>query len=206
MTGIREKKKEQTRKKIQTVSMQLFEALGYEKTTMERIASEAEIGLGTLYNYYSSKTTLFFSMIEGNIEPLIYDLEQVISKEMTLRESLDEFYNIYMKSFTLYGKNIWRDLLREVLFGEHMGYEKIKEIDQNFIDQLCRLIIMRTGGEETNKSEQSFIAAKSLYSLLEYHIIYYVSDSSVSMQKMKESLMQQASLLVDGLARKEIYH
>lgn len=199
MTNLREKKKEQTRKKIQAVSLQLFEMLGYEKTTMEKISSEAEIGLGTLYNYFPSKTALFFSIIERNIEMFISELEEIINSETTIRESLREFFDIYLKSFTIYGKNIWRDLLREIIFNEHMGYAKIKEIDQNFINQLYKLLCKRIVGIELNKEKKLSAASKVLYSLLEYHIIYFVSDNSVSLNEMMESLMEQTNLFVDGL-------
>ncbi len=199
MENLREKKKEQTRVKIQAVSLQLFEMLGYEKTTMEKIAQEAEIGLGTLYNYFPSKTALFFSVIETNIETFVSELEEIINSDITLMESLREFFDIYLKSFTTYGNNIWRDMLREITFHENMGYAKIKEIDQNFINQLYKLLNKRIVGKEVNKGEKLSTATKVLYSLLEYHIFYYVSDISVSLQEMIESLMVQTNLFVDGL-------
>ncbi len=198
MTNIREKKKEQTRKKIQAMSLQLFKMHGYEKTTMEKIASEAEIGLGTLYNYFPSKSALFFSIIERNIEAFMSELEEIINSEMTLLESLREFFNVYLKSFTTYGKNIWRDLFREIMFRDHMGYEKIQEIDQNFIKELYKLLYTRIVEESVNKEEKLTTASKTLYSLLGYHIIYFVSDISVSLQEMIESLMEQAKLIIEG--------
>jgi AcrR family transcriptional regulator len=199
MTNLREKKKEQTKKKIQAISLQLFETLGYEKATMDKIATEAEIGLGTLYNYFPSKTALFFSIIERNIETFISELEEIINSETTLLESLREFFNTYLKSFTTYGKNIWRDMLREIIFGEHMGYSKIKEIDQNFINQLYKLLCARIVEIKVNKDEKLSTASKALYSLLEYHIIYFVSDISVSLHEMTDSLMEQTNLFVEGL-------
>jgi AcrR family transcriptional regulator len=199
MTNLREKKKEKTRKRIQDVSLQLFQTSGYEKTTMEKIASEAEIGVGTLYNYFPSKVDLLFSIIEGNIELYMSELEEIINNEMTLQESLHEFFNIYLKSFTAYGKNVWRDLFREILFREHNGYAKIKEIDQNFIDQLYKLLCKRIVEIGINTEEKLFVASRALYSLLGFNIIYFVSDSTVSSQEMIGSLMEQVNLIVDGL-------
>lgn len=170
---------------------------------MERIATEAEIGLGTLYNYFPSKTALFFSIIERNLETFISELEEIINSETTLLEAIREFFNIYLKSFTTYGRIIWRDLLREIFFNEHMGYTKIKEIDQNFIEQLYKLLCERIIELEENREEKLSVASKALYSLLGYHIIYYVSDISVSLQEMIESLMEQAGLIVGGLISQE---
>jgi AcrR family transcriptional regulator len=199
MANLREKKKDNTRKKIQVVSLQLFETVGYEKTTMEKIAAKVEIGVGTLYNYFPSKVALLFSMIEGNLESYLSDLEEIIHSKMTLKDSLREFFNVYLKSFTTYGKNVWRDLLREVLFREQGGFIKINEIDQNFINQLHQLLCSRMIELGVNKEEKLLTASKALYSLLGYHIIYFVSDSSVSTQEILTSIMEQTDLVVDGL-------
>jgi Transcriptional regulator len=201
MTSLREMKKEKTKKRIQAISLQLFEISGYEKTTMEKIAFEAEIGVGTLYNYFPSKVDLLFSIIEGNMEAYISELEEIINSEMTLQEALQEFFNIYLKSFTTYGKNVWRDLLREVLFREQNGYVKIKEIDQNFIDQLYQLFCKRvTKIVSINTEEKLAAASRALYSLLGFNIIYFVSNNTVSSHEMLGTLMEQANLIIDGLS------
>lgn len=199
MTSLREKKKANTRKRIQAVSLQLFELTGYEKTTMEKIAQEAQIGVGTLYNYFPSKAELLFSIIEGNMESYISELEEVIHNELTLKEALREFFYIYMKSFTTYGKNVWRDLLREILFREYNGYAKIQEIDQNFLNQLNKLLARQIAGIETYSEEKLLVASKALYSLLGFNIIYFISDRTVSLEEMIGSLMEQANLIIDGL-------
>lgn len=203
MANLREKKKEQTRIKIQNVSLRLFAQLGYEKATMGIIASEAEIGLGTLYNYFPSKTALFFSIIEGNVESSISELEKIIDSEMTLLESLREFFDVYMKSFSTYGKNIWRDIFREIIFRDPMGYEKIKEIDQNFINQLNKLLCTRIIGFGANKEEKLSTAAQALYSLLGFHIICFVTDNAVSLPQILESLMEQTTFIIEGLISPE---
>lgn len=200
MTSLREMKKEKTRKRIQAISLQLFEISGYEKTTMEKIAFEAEIGVGTLYNYFPSKVDLLFSIIEGNMESYISELEEIINSEMTLQEALREFFNIYLKSFTIYGKKVWRDLLREVLFREQNGSVKIKEIDQNFIDLLYQLLCKRvTKIVNINTEEKLSAASRALYSLLGFNIIYFVSNNTVSSVEMMSTLMEQANLIIDGL-------
>lgn len=206
MANLRERKKEQTRIKIQNVSLTLFEKLGYEKATMGIIASEAEIGLGTLYNYFPSKTVLFFSIIERSIESSLSELEKIIHSEMTLLESLRAFFNVYMKSFSTYGRNIWRDLFREIIFRDPMGYEKIKEIDQNFITQLNKLLCARTIEFGANKAVKLSTASQALYSLLGFHILCFVTDNAVSLPQIIDSLMEQTSFIMEGLIALEKDH
>ena len=55
MAGLRERKKQRTRELIQREAIRLFEEQGYEATTVEQIASAAEISPSTFFNYFPSK-------------------------------------------------------------------------------------------------------------------------------------------------------
>ncbi len=56
--GRMERKKEFTRQKIVDTAMALFDTQGYDETTMEQIAAEADIAKGTLYNYFPVKEAI----------------------------------------------------------------------------------------------------------------------------------------------------
>jgi AcrR family transcriptional regulator len=53
--GLRELKKTRTRQAIRQAAMRLFRDQGYEATTVEQIASAAEISTATFYRYYRDK-------------------------------------------------------------------------------------------------------------------------------------------------------
>jgi AcrR family transcriptional regulator len=53
-----ERKKEETKKKIINVAMDLFKQFGFNATTMEQIAKVADIAKGTLYNYFPVKEAI----------------------------------------------------------------------------------------------------------------------------------------------------
>lgn len=53
-----ERKKEETKKKIINVAIDLFRQLGFNATTMEQIARKADIAKGTLYNYFPVKEAI----------------------------------------------------------------------------------------------------------------------------------------------------
>ncbi|MDT3698543.1 MAG: helix-turn-helix domain-containing protein [Thermincola sp.] len=59
-----ERKKEETKKKIINVAIDLFKQLGVNATTMEQIAREADIAKGTLYNYFPVKEAIIDEYIK----------------------------------------------------------------------------------------------------------------------------------------------
>jgi AcrR family transcriptional regulator len=60
-TGLRERKKRQTRETILAVANEMFEARGYEHVTVAEIADAANISVKTLFTYFRSKEDLAFA-------------------------------------------------------------------------------------------------------------------------------------------------
>ncbi len=58
--GLREQKKEQTRRRISDVATRLFLARGYSAVTTAEIAQAAEVSPATLFNYFPTKESLVF--------------------------------------------------------------------------------------------------------------------------------------------------
>ena len=57
-TSRMDRKKEETRRKIIAVAMDLFERQGFSSTTMDQIAEKVDIAKGTLYNYFPAKEAI----------------------------------------------------------------------------------------------------------------------------------------------------
>jgi AcrR family transcriptional regulator len=54
----RERKKEETRQRLLSVSLELFHEQGYSATTVEDITERADVAKGTFFNYFPSKEAL----------------------------------------------------------------------------------------------------------------------------------------------------
>lgn len=60
MHGLREQKKQRTRRALVETAYALFERDGYEHTTVTAIAAAAEVSRATFFNYFPSKESLVF--------------------------------------------------------------------------------------------------------------------------------------------------
>lgn len=63
-----ERKKEETKQKIVSVAVALFQKNGFAATSMEQIAEEVDIAKGTLYNYFPVKEAILSEYIRRSFQ------------------------------------------------------------------------------------------------------------------------------------------
>jgi len=68
VSGLRERKKEQTRVAIQREALRLIAERGYEATTCEQIAAAAEVSAATLFRYFPTKEDI---VLQDRYDPVI---------------------------------------------------------------------------------------------------------------------------------------
>jgi AcrR family transcriptional regulator len=73
-----DRKKEVTKKKIISTAIGLFNSQGYDQTTVEQIAEEADVARGTIFNHFPVKE----AMILGYVQRGLNDVAPKIVKEV----------------------------------------------------------------------------------------------------------------------------
>jgi AcrR family transcriptional regulator len=82
-----------TRLAIINAAAKLFAHQGFEKTTVDEVATEAGIAKGTIFYNFKTKDDIFFSVIEQGIENLINLTRERIKSGTTPSEQLDAIYD-----------------------------------------------------------------------------------------------------------------
>src|SRR5512142_2340881 len=64
MVGRRERKKEETKRRIYMAALELFHDKGFERTTVDEITERADVAKGTFFNYFPHKESVLTYLSE----------------------------------------------------------------------------------------------------------------------------------------------
>jgi AcrR family transcriptional regulator len=71
VTGLRERKKQQTRQEISDAAFELFTARGFEQVTVAEVARRAGVSEATVFNYFATKEDLAYGRMEAFEDELL---------------------------------------------------------------------------------------------------------------------------------------
>lgn len=123
---IRESRKQQ----IMDVALKLFADKGYDSTPISKIAKEAEISKGLLYNYFKSKEELLIQIVNAGFQEMFsyFDANKdgILTKEEFIY-FIEEMFNLMSRKLNFYKfyfslmvqPTVWK--LFEIQFTEVLG-------------------------------------------------------------------------------------
>ncbi|WP_433510126.1 TetR/AcrR family transcriptional regulator [Nonomuraea sp. CA-143628] len=91
MAGLREKKKEQTRRRIAEVALRMFAERGYEAVTVNEIAEAAGVAKVTLFTYFPTKESLVLDVVKEDMAKIVNERRPGQAPIEALREHYRAF-------------------------------------------------------------------------------------------------------------------
>jgi uroporphyrinogen III methyltransferase/synthase len=131
--------KQLKQKKIIEAASILFSRKSYHEVMMEEVAKLASIAKGTVYNYFSSKEELYFSIMKGRMENLNFSLKENISANQSSIDSLRSFItHLYM--FMMKHQNFFLIYRKESLSADHVICSELIDLEKDLKEILNRII------------------------------------------------------------------
>jgi len=139
MAGIREMKKQRTRKAIMQAAVRLFNDKGFDNTSIEELARAAGIGKGTIYSYFRTKSDILHAFCEDQLICLHQELTTHADQEVPF---LKQMVAIYMTEFRMITENreFGRLYLQQNAFPREVDLKKHIENEDNYFRLLFPLL------------------------------------------------------------------
>ncbi len=160
-----DKKKEETRKKIISAAIDLFNRQGFDKTTVEQIAWEADVAKGTVFNHFSAKEAIVLEYVQTALRDAGPEIIKKIGKLADTRSRITEMFHL--------SQELLKSRLNDDVAKKYMTYlvQAIpdtpgkQELRSGYVDFLTEIIRM---GQEDGEIRDD-IPAETLATYLDWN-------------------------------------
>lgn len=156
-TGLRERKKDDTRKALIEASYRLTLERGFHHFTVAEVAEQVGVSRRTFSNYFTSKAECVVAMNESRSELILHDLASAASDE-----PLDQLVLRLLHAVAAEVTDEWADFL-SILFTEPELRKECSRVDEQLASVVASGIAARLGIEAYDVAAQA-IATFSIVS------------------------------------------
>jgi len=135
----REIKREQKREKILEAAAELFSTKHYHEVMMDDVAKLISVAKGTVYNYFTSKEELYFTIMHTRMENLLTLLKQKIESEKNSIDSLRAFV-VHLYMFMMKHKKFFLIYQRETLNGNNSFCDDLISLEKQMKQMILQVI------------------------------------------------------------------
>ena len=141
----RERRRLEVRERILDAARGLFETKGYDATTVEEIARDADIAYGTFFNHFPAKLDLLRELSHVMLLELFDDVEEERSAHPTFAERLTWIFETAAARTIAKGPRA-RELLRSMM---SLSFPETAQADDDQIRSIFRRMLEdgRAGGD-----------------------------------------------------------
>jgi AcrR family transcriptional regulator len=204
MAARRERKKLETKGKILEAAAELFDRQGFAATTMEEVAHQADVGVGTVYNYFKSKDRLLLGVFVEATEELLSEGREVVSDPGDDgAQAVCRLLAVYERMSTMFGKQVMRETLAASLVQSGDAIGEYASLDMQLAQLVGELVVsLQTRGSVAADVDVES-AAIALYGALILPFLLYISVDEMDTNTLHSMVQRQVRTVFKGLEPKE---
>ncbi|MFC1845893.1 TetR/AcrR family transcriptional regulator [Chloroflexota bacterium] len=203
MVSLREKQKERREQSILAAATELLELKGYRNTSIEEIAEKAEVGVGTVYNYFHSKSELVLALTaEWHKEMLEKGQVFINNPPDDPVEAIVSLFYLYIEvGISKFSKSLLMELTG-ITFTEQFFMKEHLKMDYDLIAQLTELIKKIKSRGHLARGIKPEEAVSLLYMVLITYLILFMSNNEMTLEAAIKTMKDTVCLIFTGLAPK----
>ncbi len=194
----KERERLNRRNEILGIALKLFSEQGFRNVSMQQIAEASEFAVGTLYNFFESKETLFEELINTTGQQVLSEFLEVLNEPGSEKDILRAFIMLQPKFLVKHG-NIIKLYFSEI-GAQNLQFSKIHDVSNihKVINSRLSEIIAQGIQKGLFRAVDPEITAKSLGATIEtlvFETTEDVNDEVINKFKKVEQLFLEGLLL-----------
>jgi len=198
-SSLKEKQREERSALILQAAYEVLIEKGYYEASMDEIAARVGISKGTLYLHFKSKEDLIFVLIEAEISKFLALIDQILTKEISVRDRLE---HILLESYqSIQGGRQFLVALRSIGLNKGLIRDHLEEQVSmaGLMSRITKLFEEGKGNGEFDATVPTSIMVSMFLGLME---LYSNEQSDINHLSPEKLLKSVSHLFFHGLLAK----
>ena len=204
MAGLRAKNKADRRDRILHAATRQFREFGYEATRIEAIATEAEVSIGTIYNYYENKGDLLVAIVSMEVNEVLEAGQKVIDSPPThVTQAVNTLIATYIDHSLVYlSKDMWRQAMAISTQqpGSPFG-RTYAALDRALTRQTCALIAKLKDLGVVKAEVDVRGVGEMIFNNTNMMFIEFVKNEAMAISQLRAAIRRQNRTLLNAISK-----
>jgi AcrR family transcriptional regulator len=203
MSGLRAKHKADRHRRILEAAAELFREAGYEGAKIEAIASEAEVSVGTIYNYYQNKGDILVAIVSMEVDEVLNaGRGVVVEPPRNVGDAIDTLIGIYVEHSQSYlSKEMWRQAMAISTQQPDSPFGRTySALDRALTDQICALIARLSELGLVRVGIDGRAVGELVFNNMNMMFIEFVKRDAATIAELRAAIRRQNTVLVDAIS------
>jgi AcrR family transcriptional regulator len=201
--GLRVKQKEKRYQSIINAALSLIQEKGYAATSIEEIAAKAEVGVGTVYNYFHTKADIVIEMYRRDITSNLNKGEEVIASQIDdYKQKVVDMLAVYAAGYYAgRDKSLLREIYSVIMSQQVLARQELLQLDNMLVEQLAGLLVQAQHQNHLKPQVDPHEAAYILFSMAMYDFMIFVTGEDMKFIELGKHIQRHSQLIFGGISR-----
>jgi len=198
--GLRDRQKLERERRIVKAAERLFARKGYAEVAMEDVAARAGLAVGTIYNYFPSKSALLLAIVRSETESLLARAQKILDdppRDPVAAVSM--FTEIFLDDFTRDDRRLWRELFGAAIAEPATVGRRLFQGDTQLVTQLAALLERYRTDGILRSDVEPMPAATVLYGVCFTWMTAYLMNDLISAEMVRNEIRRGTAIAMHGL-------
>lgn len=198
--GLRDRQKQERERRILSAAERLFARKGYAEAAMEDVADRAGLAVGTIYNYFASKSALLLAILGRERDSLLARGQKLLDDP--LREpiaAVSAFCEIFLDHLTRDDRRLWREVFGAAIAEPDIIGRRLFEADTQLVTQLASLLERYRSDGVFESEIEPMPAATVLYGVCFTWMTAYLMNDAITVDIVRHEIRRGTAIAMRGL-------